>query len=336
MRKNRLLPRDLPKLEEIHSLGEFIAEIPKYFPPLVVSPETLTIERFEKIAWNSYFNIATRILNASPQSWQQIITEYLLKFHIRNLKRIILGKIVEMEPDVIKSYLNWEIEDILDTKKMMDILLTQRSPRDILYTLRNSRFGSVLREGLTHYFNENDPLFFQIYLDRYYFTNLLTQEFHLPRHLLAVVYDHVNKEVEYHNVRTINRCLSNNFDRRIINELLVPSNFYLTPQNYSQLIASPSAEEMKKKYLAFFGKEKKYRYLRENPVLDNFTYYVREFYARLQLQPRALTEDMETGTLDEIFRILILLEYAIYHLVRTLIRIFHHAQIPGKQQFGDE
>ncbi len=268
----------------------------------------------------------TRILNASPQIWQSLISEYLLKFQIKNLKTILLGKIADLDPDLIKTYLNWDVEDILGTRKIIDMLLTQRTPREIQYTLRNSRYGSILREGLTHYFNEKDPLYFQIYLDRYYYTNLLSQNFGLPRQQTDLIRRYINIEAEYQNVRMINRCLSNNFDPRIINELLVPSNFILKPEQYAQLIASRTADNMKKQYVALLGKEKQNKFLKENPVLKSFTYFVREFYARLQLQPIPLTESLELRTLDEILKILKFSEYTIYHLTRTLLRIMHHTQ----------
>src|SRR5271157_5062 len=331
LRKHRITPREIPRLEELSTLADFMEIFSRYYPDVPLALPELTLVNFENVIWKDYFDAATRIINACPQTWQHVLTEYLLKYQIKNVKTIILGKIAELDPNLIRTYIQWEVEEIFHTDKVSELLLSQKGPREILYTLRDSRYARVLREGLAHYFNDKDPFYFQIYLDRYYYENLLTQEFHLPSEQAKMVKDFINFEAEFHNVRMIYRSLNNHIDSRIIREMLVPSSFYLTQEYFSQLIDTGETQAMVKKYLDLFAKSGRYKFLRENPVAKNFTYYLREFYFRLALQPIATDSELEDKTLYEILQFLRLKEYSIYHMTRILTRIMHQFQVKDEE-----
>src|SRR5271157_5841094 len=93
LRKHRITPREIPRLEEVSTLADFMEIFSRYYPDVPLTLPELTLVNFENIIWKDYFDAATRIINACPQTWQQVLTEYLLKYQIKNVKTIILGKI---------------------------------------------------------------------------------------------------------------------------------------------------------------------------------------------------------------------------------------------------
>ena len=148
LRKTRLNLKIIQKFDDISTTEEFRDQVLRYFPDIQLPGEELTVLDFEREIWGNFFRTIARILNASPEKWQIAITGYLLKFQIKNIKVIILGKIAGLDDSVITANINWHVEDLFQSKKIMEMLLSQKTIREILYLLRESRYGTVLREGL--------------------------------------------------------------------------------------------------------------------------------------------------------------------------------------------
>jgi vacuolar-type H+-ATPase subunit C/Vma6 len=324
--------KDLKKIEEIGTIGEFFETLQKYYPRLQYTPNTTSLTDFEQGLWQDYFQTAIRILNACQQDWQYTLLEYLLKFQIKNLETVILGKIADLDNNLIKSNIYWDAAAIFESAKLIETLLAQKSPRDILHILRNSRYGPNLEEGLSHFFNENNTFYFQAYLESYYYSNIINREFNLSEGEQEIIRKILKIEAEYYNIRIIYRALFLNFDPRSIASFLVPSNFILTREQLMSLINSNNPAEMAHKYIELYLKKgKKYKYLQENPVEKNFLYHLREFYTHLTLTPTISYEEPSDRTFGEIFRILIMKEYAIYRLRRTFARLVNKIEVKDEE-----
>ncbi|MFX1596223.1 MAG: V-type ATPase subunit, partial [Promethearchaeota archaeon] len=139
----------LKKLEEINEIKQLTEIISKYYPGFSVS--SYTIEEIEKQLFHTYIKLIGKILYISPRNMRIFLKNYLIKYEITNIKRIILGTILSMSiPD--KSILvNKLVEKYLDNIEFIDELIEAPSLDQIQLRMKTTKYNRAIREGILYF-----------------------------------------------------------------------------------------------------------------------------------------------------------------------------------------
>ena len=120
----------LQKLEEITDIKQFIEYISVFYPGLTFN--TFTIEEIEKALFHTYIKLIGKILYISPKTMRIFITNYLMKYEIMNIKRVILGTILGLNTEEKSSMVNILVEKYLDNEKFMRELIEISSLEELI------------------------------------------------------------------------------------------------------------------------------------------------------------------------------------------------------------
>ena len=111
----------LNKLKEIKDIKEFVEFIGYYYPEMTYS--AYTIEEIERALFHTYFKIIGKIISYSPLSMRTFLKNFLLKYEIMNIKRIILGTILGMSTNEKSTLVNKLVETYLENTSFINDLL---------------------------------------------------------------------------------------------------------------------------------------------------------------------------------------------------------------------
>jgi len=113
--------KTLQKLEEINEVNQFTEFISQYYPGINIT--SYTIEEIEKALFHTYIKLIGRIIFISPRNMRIFLKNFLIKYEIMNIKRVILGTILGISIADKSILVNKLVEKYLDNTEFMDELI---------------------------------------------------------------------------------------------------------------------------------------------------------------------------------------------------------------------
>ncbi|GAH43338.1 unnamed protein product, partial [marine sediment metagenome] len=156
--------------KEIKDIKEFVEFIGYYYPEMTYS--AYTIEEIERALFHTYIKIIGRIISYSPLSMRTFLKNFLLKYEIMNIKRIILGTILGMNTSEKSILVNKLVETYLENTGFINDLLEISSLDEIQLFMRNTKYYESIREGILYFKRTNETFVLEAFLDRLYYENL--------------------------------------------------------------------------------------------------------------------------------------------------------------------
>ncbi|MHA1369857.1 MAG: V-type ATPase subunit [Promethearchaeota archaeon] len=203
--KSLIEARNLPEFNSI--ISSFNLDLP--------SELIARSQDFEKAFYHSFFNSFREIIKNAPSECIDVIEKYMMKYEIENLKNLIIGKLVDIDANVIRDRLYFELEELLKTEKIIKFALDAKTIEEVIYLFRNTPYHRILHEIENRYRALNEIFFLYSLLDKYFidsFNSILKfQRGSWPATRKQLIRNFVGIETDYYNLSTIFRGLNHNF-----------------------------------------------------------------------------------------------------------------------------
>ncbi|MFX1419914.1 MAG: V-type ATPase subunit, partial [Promethearchaeota archaeon] len=215
----------IQKLEDITEIKQFIESISVFYPGLVI--ESYTIEDIEKALFHTYIKLIGRIIYISPETMRHFLRNYLMKYEIMNIKRIILGTILGMSIDEKSSMVNLLVEKYLDNTDFIKELIEIPSLEEIQAFMKPTTYNKIIREGILYFRKTNEIFVLESFLDQLYYNNLKSKIKFLTKKEKVMISPFIKYISEIYNMRLIYRGIKNNIEKNLLIQLVIDDYLFL-------------------------------------------------------------------------------------------------------------
>ncbi|MFX0002036.1 MAG: V-type ATPase subunit [Candidatus Hodarchaeota archaeon] len=231
----------LQKLEEITDIKQFLEYISIFYPALTVKSNTL--EEIEKSLFHVYIKLIGRIIYICPRTMRIFLKDYLMKYEIMNIKRVILGTILRMNIDEKSLMVNMLVEKYLDNTTFMKELIEIPSLEEIQLFMKPTIYNKVIREGILYFKKTNEIFVLEAFLDQLFYNNLNEEIKFLTQKEKVMISPYIKYISEIYNLRLIYRGIKNNIDKNLLAQLLVDNYLFMNERKLKELINLKDKDE---------------------------------------------------------------------------------------------
>lgn len=315
----------LGKLKSITNIEQFIEYIRIYYPGLKF--DSYTIEEIEKALFHTYIKLIGRIIMNSPRSMRLFLRNYLMKYEIMNIKRIILGTILGMTTNEKSVLINKLVEKYLNNTDFIIDLLEITSLDEIQLYTKYSKYNKAIREGILYFRNTNEIFVLEAFLDRFYYENLHNEiKFLNPKEKVMISF-YVKYISEIYNLNMIYRGIKNNIDRNLLSQFLVNVYMFLNQEVLNDLVNLTSVDE----FIAYLTqylitrKEIKLTLLRSPLKRKHLIWEIEKLYLKYFFKTFEMKiDDIDYQTIFRIMELLIKKDNEIkIHVLPRVVKILH-------------
>jgi len=224
----------LKKLEDITNIEQLIEYIGRFYPGLTF--DSYTIEEIEKALFHTYIKLIGRIIVNSPRTMRLFLKNYLTKYEIMNIKRIILGTILGMNINDKSKLVNKLVEKYLNNTDFINGLLEITSLDQIQLYMKFTKYNRAIREGILYFRNTKEIFVLEAFLDKLYYEIMENEvKFLNPKEKVMISF-YVNYISEIYNLNIIYRGIKNNIDRNLLSQFLVNNYMFLNQGSLNDLL----------------------------------------------------------------------------------------------------
>ncbi|MFX1313574.1 MAG: V0D/AC39 family V-type ATPase subunit, partial [Promethearchaeota archaeon] len=256
----------LKKLEEINEIKEFTEFISQYYPGINIT--SYTIEEIEKTLFHTYIKLIGRIIFISPRNMRIFLKNYLIKYEIMNIKRIILGTILGMSISEKSLLVNKLVEKYLDKTEFIDELIEISSLDEIQFFMRQTKYNKAIREGILYFKNTKEIFVLEAFLDQFYYENLRNEIKNLAQKEKIIITLYLKLISEIYNLKTIYRGIKNNIERNLLAQFLAKSYMFLDKNILLDLLNLTKIDDFILYLVQYLNKKKEIRPFLSKSELD--------------------------------------------------------------------
>ena len=315
----------LKKLEDITNIEQLIEYIGRFYPGLTF--DSYTIEEIEKALFHTYIKLIGRIIVNSPRTMRIFLKNYLTKYEIMNIKRIILGTILGMNINDKSKLVNKLVEKYLNNTDFINGLLEITSLDQIQLYMKFTKYNRAIREGILYFRNTKEIFVLEAFLDKLYYEIMENEvKFLNPKEKVMISF-YVNYISEIYNLNIIYRGIKNNIDRNLLSQFLVNNYMFLNQGSLNDLLNLTSNNNFIMLLSEFLLKKKEIRpNLLRSPLKGDhliweieklyLDYFFRTFHVKI--------DDIEYQSIFRIMELLIRKDYEIkIHVLPRVVEILH-------------
>ncbi len=210
-------------IEKIHEINALLESISPFYPDLDIKEKT--IENIEMALYHNYIMMVGKIMRYSPSNMNLFLKNYLLKFEIINIKRIIIGSILGLKTKKKKKMVNFLVEEYLDNTEFIEDLLKITSLDEIQLFMKKTRYNIPISEGISYFKNYREIFVLEAFLDKFYYENMIVQLNNLRTEEKKIIEPFVKYKTEIYNINVIYRGLKNGIEKELISQFII--DFYL-------------------------------------------------------------------------------------------------------------
>jgi V/A-type H+-transporting ATPase subunit C len=266
----------LLKLEDITEIKQFIEFIGVFYPSFTV--ESQTFETIEKALFHTYIKLIGKVIYISPETMRLFLRNYLIKYEITNIKRIILGTILGMNIDEKSALVNMMVEEYLDNAEFMKELIEIPSLEEIQVFMRPTIYNKVIREGILYFKKTNEIFVLESFLDQLYYNNLKNEIKFLTRKENLMITPYIEYISEIYNLRLIYRGIKNKIEKNLLLQLLVDNYLFMNEKILSDLIDLNTKEEFQNALTNYFSNIKELKSNLINLDQEHFIWSIEKLY----------------------------------------------------------
>jgi len=315
----------LNKLEDIDKIEQLIEFIGKFYPGLTF--DSYTIEEIEKALFHTYIKLIGRIIVNSPRTMRLFLKNYLTKYEIMNIKRIILGTILGMNINDKSKLVNKLVEKYLNNTDFINGLLEITSLDQIQLYMKFTKYNRAIREGILYFRNTKEIFVLEAFLDKLYYETMENEiKFLNPKEKVMISF-YVNFISEIYNLNIIYRGIKNNIDRNLLSQFLVNNNMFLNQESLNDLLNLTSINDFIILLSEFLIRKKEIRpILLRSPLKgDHLIWeieklYIDNFFRTFHIK----IDDIEYQSIFRIMELLIRKDNEIkIHVLPRVVEIIH-------------
>lgn len=315
----------LKKLEDITNIEQLIEYIGRFYPGLTF--DSYTIEEIEKALFHTYIKLIGRIIMNSPRTMRLFLKNYLTKYEIMNIKRIILGTILGMNKNDKSKLVNKLVEKYLNNTDFINGLIEITSLDQIQLYMKFTKYNRAIREGILYFRNTKEIFVLEAFLDKLYYETMENEvKFLNPKEKVMISF-YVKYISEIYNLNIIYRGIKNNIDRNLLSQFLINNYMLLNQGSLNDLLNLTNINDFIIRLSEFLIRKKEIRsnLLRSPLKGDHLIWEIEKLY--LDYFFRTFHEKIDDIEYQSIFRIMELLirkdnEIKI-HVLPRVVEILH-------------
>jgi V/A-type H+-transporting ATPase subunit C len=315
----------LNKLKKITEVKQFVEIIKIYYPGLEISDYKL--EEIEDELIHTYIKLIGKIMFYSPKNLRLFLRTFLLKYEINNIKKLILGTILNMSSIEKYSLINELAEDYIGNTDFIKELIEINSLDEIQFYLGRTRYNRAIREGLLYFKNNNEIFVLESFLDQLYYETLNKELKQLARKEKVMISYYVKYITEIYNLNTIYRGLKNKIDKALLAQFIVKSYHFLNAENIETILNLDKIEKFVPRLNKIYKNIEELRGLfkpikvDEKHIISKIEkYYIKDYFKKFQLK----IDNIEYWTIFKIIEILIKKDKEIrFKILPIAVKIIH-------------
>ncbi|MHA1435997.1 MAG: V-type ATPase subunit [Promethearchaeota archaeon] len=316
----------LKQLNNIKDIKQFISIIKPYFPDTIF--KEFTIEEIEKALIDFFIKLIGKIIFFSPENMRIFLRDYLIKFEIFNVKRIILGSILGMSMKEKSKKIHFIVEKYLNNTDFINLLIEKSTLKEIQLLMKGTKYDNAVREGILYFRNYNEIFVLNAFLDQIYYRNLAYRIRRYNVNERLIIEPYISSITEIYNINIIYRGILNKIDKNLLSQFLVYNFLFLNHEKLLNLLYQESLE-------AFFSYLNKYLKKLKDRSRNNYKYLFYEGVNPIKIltdlyqnyyfkQLKFIIGDIERLTIFRIVEILIKKEREIkFFLLPKIVDIIH-------------
>ncbi len=296
----------IQKLDEIADIKQFIEFISIFYPGLMV--KSYTLEEIEKSLFHTYIKLIGRIIYISPKTMRLFLRNYLLKYEIMNIKRVLLGTILGINTEKKLTIVNMVVEKYLNNTDFMKELIEIPSLEEIQVFMKPTIYNKIIREGILYFKKTNEIFVLETFLDQLYYTNLKNEIKFLTQKEKIMISPFVQYISEIYNLRLIYRGVKNSVDKNLLLQLLVDNYLFMNEEKLDNLMNCKDENEFIDVLIKYFEVIKELKSSLTNTSLDqeHFIWSIEKLYLNYYFNKLEIkTDDIKFQTIYKILEVLI-------------------------------
>lgn len=195
------------------------------------------------------------LIRVSPRN--TFLTAYYIKYLIWNLKTIAKGKALGLSYEEIASKVNMYAEELIERRNLIARALSAPDLPSLLQTLGKTEFSEEITKAAQLYSEKGDLRIFDVYLDKAFYTLILTEYNRLTRRSIypkrrpiseqANVRPFVAADIDAYNILSVLRAKIWDLTTPQIRELVVEAEFNIPKKKLHSIIGAANLSEALKK-----------------------------------------------------------------------------------------
>ncbi|MFX0038040.1 MAG: V-type ATPase subunit [Promethearchaeota archaeon] len=297
----------LQKLEEITDIKQFLEFISIFYPRLTIKSHT--VEEIEKSLFHIYIKLIGKIIYICPRTMRIFLRNYLMKYEIMNIKRVILGAILGVNTAEKSLMVNMLVEKYLGNTDFMKELIEIPSLEEIQLYMKSTIYNKVIREGILYFRKTNEIFVLEAFLDQLYYNNMNEEIKFLTQKEKVMILPYVKYISEIYNLRLIYRGIKNNIDKNLLLQLINDNYLFMNDTKLKELINLKDKDEYIKVLTQYLSKIKELKTGSIDSSIDqeHFIWSIEKLYLNYYFK------SLEVKSVD--------IEYqAIYKILEVLIK----------------
>lgn len=225
----------------LESLYKLLQETPYGEEISKISPSDFNSSTFESVAKKISLETFNDILDDSPPSQREIISQMLKKFETSNIKTLLRSKFANMGTGEALRYI--APAETFDAQRCKTLYEAAESVEDLISSLSDSEYGTILADSMRERPPREGTIQLESALDRYVYTGLWSSANRLKGVAKKIARELFGSEVDISNMKTISRCMSLGLSAPETMRNLIPIYFNLTRSIVERVASSTDVEE---------------------------------------------------------------------------------------------
>ena len=170
-------------LTENKDLQEFAAQLrgSRYQEQIGKLSLPLTSSKIENALYENLIEIYFKIIKNSPEEARKFLDLYLMNLEVENIKALMKATCAKLTVEEKTARIYHSVEKYFNNLDIIEEALKASSVEQVANILKETAYGSALKEGLDYYEQTGSTKFFDVFLDKLYYEELHTRYEELPK-----------------------------------------------------------------------------------------------------------------------------------------------------------
>ena len=252
---------ELKALTESKDLTQFASQLrdTSYQEKIVKIPLPYRSWQFGKVFQDSLSDDFTEIVKNSPQAAASFLRVYIKRLEIENIKSLVKAVHAELDLNQKQSRIYLKVADFLKSWDIFEEAAKAVDLKQLVNAFRKTEYASPLSLGLNQYEQSGSTIFFDILLDKAYYSKLFEAFQKLPKKEKPHAVFYASAENDSFTILTLLRAKALNYDAHWLRMALPKNNFNLPPEIVESMVTAATYESalniaVQSRYGIFFRK----------------------------------------------------------------------------------
>ena len=234
---NLIKPKKITDLVgmNLHHICSMLEKTPYKTEISEINTKELSSNALEGALLKNFVKTYDEFMDLSPKSIRLLLSWFLAKFEANCVKAILRAKEAELSVDEAMNYITPVRK--LDEERCKKILEISENIADVVKSLSDTKYGSVLEKAFAVYEEEKTFYLLEVALDRYVYSMIWKAIRKLGGSDKKIAKTVIGIEIDSANVKTILRCKAMGIREDQINRYLIPISAVFDEKELEELMS---------------------------------------------------------------------------------------------------